>query len=287
MSTRRLKNKVISKAIVVGSISYLQSSGSTAEKYSLHQWALYVRGVNHEDLSHIIGSVEFDLDPSFSQPHRIISSPGPFVLVESGWGEFVVSITLRFVNELEKPVSLFHSIRLFDSAHPAPVRTGTNAPPVALPPAPLTPDGKPYPYVLSEHYDEIVFVNPTEAMYERVMKTKPRPAIEVAPLPAKTMQIMNPVFQVTPEAFSDKQDLNDIALADATISADLVRLNTEYAKLEAQEQAFKLYIQRYQSRYPQQVRQQQLVQQQQQQQMQQRRAASAAATSVDSSSKMT
>ena len=277
MSTKRLKHTVISKGIVVGSISYPQSTGSgpaaaaaAPEGYRMHTWALYVRGVDHEDLSHIVRAVEIDLDPTFFQPHRVIAAPGPFVLVESGWGEFVATVTLRFVDDLEKPLSLFHSIRLFDAAHPPPVRPGATAPPVpttgsgtGAAATGLGPDGKPLPYVLSEHYDEIVFVNPTEAMHERVMRTRPRPAVDVAPLPPRTMQMMAPVFQVRPDAFSDAQDLRDISVADANVSARLVQLNNEYANLEMAEQAYKLYIQRT-ARYNMAQKQQQQQQQQQQ-----------------------
>ena len=275
MSTKRLKHTVISKGIVVGSISYPQgaggSTGTTAaaapEGYRMHTWALYVRGVDHEDLSHILRAVEIDLGPTFFQPHRVLAAPGPFVLVESGWGEFVATVTLRFVDDLEKPLTLFHSIRLFDAAHPPPARPG--APPAAPVAAGaeagagLGADGKPLPYVLSEHYDEIVFVNPTEAMHERVMKTRPRPAVDVAPLPPRTMQMMAPVFQVKPDAFSDAQDLRDISVADAKVSASLVQLNNEYASLEMAEQAYKLYIQRS-MRYNMAQKQQQQQQQQQQ-----------------------
>lgn len=276
MSTKRLKHTVISKGIVVGSISYPQSTGSgpaaaaaAPEGYRMHTWALYVRGVDHEDLSHIVRAVEIDLDPTFFQPHRVIAAPGPFVLVESGWGEFVATVTLRFVDDLEKPLSLFHSIRLFDAAHPPPVRPGAVVPPVpttgsgtGAAATGLGPDGKPLPYVLSEHYDEIVFVNPTEAMHERVMRTRPRPAVDVAPLPPRTMQMMAPVFQVRPDAFSDAQDLRDISVADANVSARLVQLNNEYANLEMAEQAYKLYIQRT-ARYNMAQKQQQQQQQQQ------------------------
>ena len=274
MSTKRLKHTVISTGIVVGSISYPQgaggSTGTTAAAapagYRMHTWALYVRGVDHEDLSHILRAVEIDLDPTFFQPHRVLAAPGPFVLVESGWGEFGACVTLRFVDDLEKPLTLFHSIRLFDAAHPPPARPG--APPAAPVAAGaeagagLGADGKPLPYVLSEPYDEIVFVNPTEAMLERVMMTRPRPAVDVAPLPPRPMQMMAPVFQVKPDAFSDAQDLRDISVADAKVSASLVQLNNEYASLEMAEQAYKLYIQRS-MRYNMAQKQQQQQQQQQ------------------------
>ena len=127
--SKRLRDTVISKAIVVGNITYPQpkSGAHLADGYKMHDWALYVRGVNHEDLSYFISSVEFELDPSFLQPHRVVNAPGPFVLVESGWGEFVVTITIHFIDNIEKPVTLYHSIRLYDEDHPPPSRAAAAA----------------------------------------------------------------------------------------------------------------------------------------------------------------
>ena len=95
-----------------------------------HRWHLYVRGINGDDISHIIkkararGShackdaalaaghkclgcaacqVVFNLHPTFPNPTREIAHH-PFALEETGWGEFELSVVVRL------PVSLPHAV---------------------------------------------------------------------------------------------------------------------------------------------------------------------------------
>ena len=83
------KKNQISIPIVYGTISFYL--GKKANDQNSHKWVCYVRGVNNEDLSFVIDKVIFTLHPSFPNPIRIASNY-PFEMVETGWGEFEISI---------------------------------------------------------------------------------------------------------------------------------------------------------------------------------------------------
>jgi transcription initiation factor IIF auxiliary subunit len=77
----------------------------------------------------------------------VVEEP-PYEVTETGWGEFDVEIKIFFVDPIEKPLVLQHTLRLF---HP----DG----------APLTVDRP----VVSENYDELIFQDPTEQFYRRLI----------------------------------------------------------------------------------------------------------------------
>ena len=52
------------QAIIVGTIAHYL--GKRADEYHSHRWTVYVRGLDGEDLSHCVESVEFALHPSFA-----------------------------------------------------------------------------------------------------------------------------------------------------------------------------------------------------------------------------
>ena len=86
--------------IVYGSIAFYL--GKKADEFSTHQWTLYIRGPNHEDLSVVISKVIFQLHPSFAQPIRELTAP-PFEVTECGWGEFEAQIRIIWKDPEEKP----------------------------------------------------------------------------------------------------------------------------------------------------------------------------------------
>uniref|UniRef100_A0A914HED2 Protein AF-9 homolog n=1 Tax=Globodera rostochiensis TaxID=31243 RepID=A0A914HED2_GLORO len=114
-----------------------------------HRWTLYVRAYDpEEDLGHYIRKVQFRLHESYPNNVRIVERP-PFEITETGWGEFDAQMKMYFVDVNEKPVTAFHYIRLH---HPlVTLKNGSTM-------------------VLKEHYDEIVFNEPTEPMYGALMK---------------------------------------------------------------------------------------------------------------------
>lgn len=99
-SSRRLSKTTASLPILYGSVAlYL---GKKADEFQTHEWTLYVRGPNHEDLSVAISKVVFQLHPSFPQPIRELSQP-PFEVTERGWGEFEAQIRIHWKDPTEKP----------------------------------------------------------------------------------------------------------------------------------------------------------------------------------------
>jgi Transcription initiation factor IIF, auxiliary subunit len=157
--------------IVYGSVAFALPK---AEEYNTHQWTLYVRGPNHEDLSHGIAKVVFQLHPSFAQPIREITAP-PFEVTEKGWGEFEASIRIVWRDPSEKALVLMHMIKLYP---PLPTATtagleegqGVSS---AVPGGGGTSGGKnskdEIEPVIHEYYDEVVFTNPTESFQKHLL----------------------------------------------------------------------------------------------------------------------
>ena len=112
-----------------------------------------VKGARDNDITHFIKKVQFKLHETYANPVRTIESP-PFEVSETGWGEFEISMKIFFVPEAnEKPCSLFHFLTL----HPY----GPDADEVR---AAFRP-------VFSFTYDELIFPEPTEAMFN-ILTTK-------------------------------------------------------------------------------------------------------------------
>jgi len=223
----------MSKMIVVGSIAW---AIARPQDQRTHQWCAYVRGLQHEDLAPIFRRVEFVLHPTFEPPRRAIDAPLPFVLRETGWGEFTLGITLFFADDLEKPAQLSHVLRLYDTHHSS--ATGSNNSLGLM-------GGEPYTTpVISEHLEEIVFTDPTEELAAR-LATKPRRAKEVSPLPPELADLMAPVLNVPPESLSDTADLQAIVKAQQAVDAEMQRLEARCAELEAAEQALKHQLQQH------------------------------------------
>ncbi|KAJ8511068.1 hypothetical protein OPV22_001502 [Ensete ventricosum] len=144
--TRRLKDVEISFPIVYGTIAFWL--GKKASEYNSHKWTVYVRGTTNEDLGVIVKRAVFQLHPSFNNPTRVVES-APFELSESGWGEFEIAIRLFFHSDVcDKQLDLYHQLKLFPEDENGPQSTK-----------------KP---VVVEMYDEIVFFEPTEALFARV-----------------------------------------------------------------------------------------------------------------------
>ncbi|TQD80936.1 hypothetical protein C1H46_033506 [Malus baccata] len=128
-----------------------------------------VRGATNEDLGVVVKRVIFQLHPSFNNPMRVIDSP-PFELTECGWGEFEISISLFFHNDVcERQLDLYHHLKLYTEDESGPQSTK-----------------KP---VVVESYDEIVFPDPLEACFARVQN---HPAVILPRLPAD-FNLPNPV----------------------------------------------------------------------------------------------
>ncbi|DAZ93680.1 TPA: hypothetical protein N0F65_008188 [Lagenidium giganteum] len=149
MSDARLKNVVVVKPIIYGSIAtYL---GRKSEETKTHRWSIYLRSVDNEDLSYMISKVVISLHTSFANPVR----EPPYEVSEFGWGEFETKIQIHFHDPAEKPVDIIHMLVLYP---PNNQPTSTKKP------------------VLSEFYDELVFNEPTEFFYKKLMAGPEREA---------------------------------------------------------------------------------------------------------------
>jgi hypothetical protein len=136
-------NEVIIKEIIYGSIAFWL--GKKADETVSHKWAVYVRGINNEDISYFIKEVTFTLHSSFNNNVRVVNK-FPFELYEAGWGEFDIKITINFIDETIKPAEFIHPLKLYPSqAH---VQQSTKKP------------------IVSENYDDIIFINPKKTFRE-------------------------------------------------------------------------------------------------------------------------
>jgi YEATS domain-containing protein 4 len=95
----RLAKTTACLPIVYGSVAFYL--GKKADENSTHQWTLYLRGNNNEDLSYCIQKVIFQLHPSFAIPIRELTAP-PYEVTERGWGEFEAQIRIIWKDATEK-----------------------------------------------------------------------------------------------------------------------------------------------------------------------------------------
>ncbi|PNP50923.1 hypothetical protein THARTR1_08544 [Trichoderma harzianum] len=78
-------------------------------------FVVFVRGMEDTDITYWLRRVQFKLHESIPNYVRMVEGePGkPFVVNETGWGEFDITIKLYYVNDSgEKPQTLYHYLRL-------------------------------------------------------------------------------------------------------------------------------------------------------------------------------
>ena len=140
------KNQIIVKPFIYGSVAiYL---GKKSKEEATHKWCVYVRGVNNENISNFIKSVQFTLHTTFPNNVRKINK-WPFELYEMGWGEFDIKIKIELIDESVKPIELTHPLKFFNLPH----QSQSSKKPV-----------------VSENYDEIIFVNPKPEILEQLLR---------------------------------------------------------------------------------------------------------------------
>jgi len=153
--TSSTRKNLVYKPIVYGSISFWL--GKKADDQNSHRWVCYVRSVNNEDLTYLIEKVVFHLHPSFKVPVRTITTP-PYETHESGWGEFEILIKIHFKEDYKQPLEIFHNLKLY---HSQPTSSHSTKKPV-----------------VSEFYDEIIFLNPSEKLVNLLNQQREAIAIE-------------------------------------------------------------------------------------------------------------
>lgn len=104
-------------------------------------------------MSAYVKKIHFKLHESYANQNRICVKP-PYEICETGWGEFEIVIKIHFHDPNERPVTLYHILKLFHSGGTTDVTTE---------------QGK---GLVSESYDEIVFQDPTQLMHHLLTNTK-------------------------------------------------------------------------------------------------------------------
>jgi hypothetical protein len=90
VATARVRGAEYAYPFAVGTIAFVLPSKEGAT----HRWTAYVRGLDNEDISHVVSRVQFTLHETFNNPQRVVAAP-PFELTEEGWGEFEIIVTVR------------------------------------------------------------------------------------------------------------------------------------------------------------------------------------------------
>ncbi len=149
------KNQIIVKPFIYGSVAI--SLGKKSDKKTTHKWCVYVRGVNNENISNFIKSVQFTLHSTFPNNIRVVNK-WPFELYEMGWGEFDIKIKIELIDESVKPIELVHPLKFYNQPH----QSQSSKKPV-----------------VSENYDEIIFVNPKPEILEQLLRVDNSNNIEI------------------------------------------------------------------------------------------------------------
>lgn len=152
----RQKGVTIIKPIVYGNIS--RALPEPLDNKHTHRWTCYVKPYKNEDMTYV-KKISFKLHESYGpQAERVLTSP-PYEVEETGWGEFELIIKIYFIDPNERPVTIYHHLRLFnhDTNNPNPVPQ-------------IVKDRS----VVSEHYDEIVFQDPS-LMMSQILNAPPKP----------------------------------------------------------------------------------------------------------------
>lgn len=154
----------IIKPIVYGNVA--RSFGKKREEDGhTHQWNVYIKPFYNEDMSAYVKKVHFKLHESYANPNRILTKP-PYEVTETGWGEFEVVIKLYFHDPTERPVTLYHILKLFQS----PIVESADG---VINPAVQLPHMDSKKGLVSESYEEMVFQEPTQLMQHCLNSVQP------------------------------------------------------------------------------------------------------------------
>lgn len=141
----RVKGVQLVKPIVYGNVAKYFGKKREEDGHT-HQWTVYLKPFTNEDLSVWIKKVHFKLHESYPNQNRILTKP-PFEVQETGWGEFEVVIKIYFQDPNERPITIYHILKLFETD---PVNKTISV----------------KKNVVSEFYDEIVFQDPSVMMQD-------------------------------------------------------------------------------------------------------------------------
>ncbi|CAN6647968.1 protein AF-9 homolog [Trichomonascus vanleenenianus] len=223
VANKRIKNVSISRPILYGNTARpLEENEKTADTPPdhTHKWTIFVRDPNNpsgekgkNDLSYFIKKVVFKLHDTYPNPSRSIEEP-PFEVTETGWGEFEIAIRIFFHPEAgEKNVTLYHHLKLHPYL-PEDQASGSNTA-VGSGPGPVE----------SYLYDELVFNEPTESMFQ-LLTSKPG-----AVIPTKKSAAFRYSMQ------SEHEEFEKLSSALDTVYQQVQKTKEQIVKLEKQKQA--------------------------------------------------
>lgn len=109
----RVKGVTIVKPIVYGNVARYFGKKREEDGHT-HQWTVYVKPYLNEDMSTYVKKIHFKLHESYNNPNRIMTKP-PYELTETGWGEFEIVIKIYFHDPNERPVTIYHILKLFQT----------------------------------------------------------------------------------------------------------------------------------------------------------------------------
>ena len=127
----RQKGIHIIKPIVYGNVSKYFGKKREEDGHT-HQWTVYVKPYRNEvtqtkwyhydisfplswqDMSAYVKKVNFKLHDSYANANRTLTKP-PYEVTETGWGEFEIVIKIYFQGPSERPVTIYHILKLFQT----------------------------------------------------------------------------------------------------------------------------------------------------------------------------
>lgn len=152
----RQKGVTIIKPVIYGNIA--RALDEPKENKHTHSWKCYIKPYKNEEMSYI-KKVSFKLHESYGPQMERVKTAPPFEVEETGWGEFELIIRLFFVDPNERPVTIYHHLILFNHDPNNP----TQPPQIVKNKT-----------IASEHYDEIVFQDPS-LMMSQILNAQPKP----------------------------------------------------------------------------------------------------------------
>ncbi|EDS37568.1 YEATS domain containing protein 4 [Culex quinquefasciatus] len=217
----RVKGLTIVKPLIYGNVA--RSFGKKREEDGhTHQWTVYVKPYQNEDMSTYVKKIHFKLHESYANPNRVVTKP-PFEVTETGWGEFEIVIKIHFHDPTERPVTMYHILKLFQSPILDGEVTTTQI------------EGKKG--LVSEQYEEIVFQEPTQLMQQLLTNVQPVTTgawKHDTDFEEKKVQSLENIIETKAKIKSEITLLKDkLKLARETIA----KFKTEMAKVQGQQPA--------------------------------------------------
>lgn len=149
---------MFTRPIVHGNYSRYFKNGARKSDNHTHQWTVYLRPYYENDpilSKHFVKKVIFQLHESYPNRNRTFVNGPPYEVTETGWGEFEVVIRI-FWKDCTERLMIVHPLKLFtDDPENNPAITSGN---------------KPY---RIEHFNEIVFCNPSVTMFKNILSRLP------------------------------------------------------------------------------------------------------------------